>query len=97
MVWKINNFRKIAKSVIKLKTTIYKQYRILADIGDDNLLSEKSRTLMNGKNTELWDYVRNYIDETSGKGLFILTIAKPIEDKERHSGIGRMKKSSCGQ
>jgi predicted AAA+ superfamily ATPase len=87
---------RFAKSVIKLqKPAIYKQYRILADIGDDNLLSGEKPVLFDEwqKIPELWDYVRNYIDETSGKGLFILTgSAKPIEDKERHSGIGRMKK-----
>ncbi len=87
---------RFAKSVIKLqKPAIYKQYRILADIGDDNLLSGEKPILFDEwqKIPELWDYVRNYIDETSGKGLFILTgSAKPIEDKERHSGIGRMKK-----
>jgi len=87
---------RFAKSVIKLqKPATYKQYRILADIGDDNLLSGENPVLFDEwqKIPELWDYVRNYIDETSGKGLFILTgSAKPIEDKERHSGIGRMKK-----
>jgi len=87
---------RFAKSVIKLqKPATYKQYRILADIGDDNLLSGEKPILFDEwqKIPELWDYVRNYIDETSGKGLFILTgSAKPIEDKQRHSGIGRMKK-----
>lgn len=87
---------RFAKSVIKLqKPATYKQYRILADIGDDNLLFGEKPVLFDEwqKIPELWDYVRNYIDETSGKGLFILTgSAKPIEDKERHSGIGRMKK-----
>lgn len=87
---------RFAKSVIKLqKPATYKQYRILADIGDDNLLSGEKPVLFDEwqKIPELWDYVRNYIDETSGKGLFILTgSAKPIEDKERHSGIGRIKK-----
>lgn len=87
---------RFAKSVIKLqKPATYKQYRILADIGDENLLSGEKPVLFDEwqKIPELWDYVRNYIDETSGKGLFILTgSAKPIEDKERHSGIGRIKK-----
>lgn len=87
---------RFAKSVVKLqKPATYKQYRILADIGDDNLLSGDKPLLFDEwqKIPELWDYIRNYIDEVSGKGLFILTgSAKPIEDKERHSGIGRMKK-----
>jgi hypothetical protein len=87
---------RFAKSVVKLqKPAIYMQYRILADIGDDNVLSGEKPLLFDEwqKIPELWDYIRNYIDEVSGKGLFILTgSAKPIEDKERHSGIGRIKK-----
>lgn len=87
---------RFAKSVVKLqKPATYNQYRILADIGDDNLLSAEKPLLFDEwqKIPELWDYIRNYIDESSGKGLFILTgSAKPIEDKERHSGIGRIKK-----
>jgi len=88
--------KRFAKSVVKLqKPATYNQYRILADIGDDNLLSGEKPLLFDEwqKIPELWDYIRNYIDEVSGKGLFILTgSAKPIEDKERHSGIGRIKK-----
>ncbi len=87
---------RFAKSVVKLqKPATYKQYRILADIGDDNLLSGEKPLLFDEwqKIPELWDYIRNYVDEVSGKGLFILTgSAKPIADKERHSGIGRIKK-----
>jgi uncharacterized protein len=87
---------RFAKSVVKLqKPATYNQYRILADIGDDNLLFGEKPLLFDEwqKIPELWDYIRNYIDEVSGKGLFILTgSAKPIEDKERHSGIGRIKK-----
>lgn len=87
---------RFAKSVVKLqKPAIYKQYKILADIGDNHLLSGEKPVLFDEwqKIPELWDYIRNYIDEISGKGLFILTgSAKPIEDKERHSGIGRIKK-----
>ncbi len=87
---------RFAKSVVKLqKPATFRQYKILADIGDDNLLSGVKPLLFDEwqKIPELWDYIRNYIDEVSGKGLFILTgSAKPIEDKERHSGIGRIKK-----
>ncbi|MDY0276842.1 MAG: DUF4143 domain-containing protein [Acholeplasma sp.] len=87
---------RFAKSVVKLqKPATYNQYKILADIGDDNLLSGEKPLLFDEwqKIPELWDYIRNYIDEFSGKGSFILTgSAKPIEDKERHSGIGRIKK-----
>jgi uncharacterized protein len=87
---------RFAKSVVKLqKPATYNQYKILADIGDDKLLSGEKPLLFDEwqKIPELWDYIREYIDEVSGKGLFILTgSAKPIEDKDRHSGIGRIKK-----
>lgn len=87
---------RFAKSVVKLqKPATYNQYKILADIGDDMLLSGEKPLLFDEwqKIPELWDYIRDYIDEFSGKGLFILTgSAKPIEDKDRHSGIGRIKK-----
>lgn len=87
---------RFAKSVVKLqKPATYKQYKILADIGDDNLLVGEKPLLFDEwqKIPELWDYIRNHIDEVSGKGLFILTgSAKPIDDKERHSGIGRIKR-----
>lgn len=87
---------RFAKSVVKLqKPATYNQYKIFANIGDDNLLSGEKPLLFDEwqKIPELWDYIRDYIDEFSGKGLFILTgSAKPIEDKDRHSGIGRIKK-----
>lgn len=87
---------RFAKSVVKLqKPATYDQYKTLANIGDDNLLSGEKPLLFDEwqKIPELWDYIRNYIDESSGKGLFLLTgSAKPIEDKNRHSGIGRIKK-----
>lgn len=87
---------RFAKSVVKLqKPATYNQYKILANIGDDKLLSGEKPLLFDEwqKIPELWDYIRDYIDEFSGKGLFILTgSAKPIEDKDRHSGIGRIKK-----
>lgn len=87
---------RFAKSVVKLqKPATYNQYKILANIGDENLLSGEKPLLFDEwqKIPELWDYIRDYIDEFSGKGLFILTgSAKPMEDKDRHSGIGRIKK-----
>ncbi len=87
---------RFAKSVVKLQQpATYKQYRILADIGDENLLSGEKPLLFDEwqKIPELWDYIRSEIDDRNEKGLFLLTgSAKPIEDKERHSGIGRIKK-----
>lgn len=87
---------RFAKTAVRLqKPATFKQYRILADIGDENLLSGEKPILFDEwqKIPELWDYIRSEIDDIDGKGLFLLTgSAKPIEDKERHSGIGRIKK-----
>ncbi len=87
---------RFAKSVVKLqKPATFRQYKMLSDIGDDNLLYGEKPLLFDEwqKIPDLWDYIRNEIDETNGKGLFLLTgSAKPIEDKERHTGIGRIKK-----
>ena len=67
---------RFAKSVVKLqKPTTYKQYKILADIVDDNLLVGEKLLLFDDSQRipKPWDYIRNHIDEVSGKGLFILT------------------------
>ena len=86
---------RFVKTIIKLqKPAIYNQYKILSDIGDENLLSGEKPLLFDEwqKIPELWDYIRSFIDEVSGKGLFILTgSAKPIEDNKRHTGTGRIK------
>ncbi len=87
---------KFAKSIVKLqRAATFKQYKLLADLGDSNLLVGEKPLLFDEwqKIPELWDYIRNEIDELEAKGMFLLTgSAKPIEDKERHSGIGRIKK-----
>jgi predicted AAA+ superfamily ATPase len=42
---------------------------------------------------DLWDYIRAEIDARGGRGHFIITgSTKPIEDKNCHSDIGRMKR-----
>ncbi|MCL2380948.1 MAG: DUF4143 domain-containing protein [Treponema sp.] len=88
--------QRFAKSVVKLqKPSTFRQYKTLADIGDPNLLAGERPLLFDEwqKLPELWDYIRAEIDETQGHGLFILTgSAKPVEDKKRHSGLGRMRK-----
>lgn len=85
-----------AKSIVKLqKPSTFEQYKALADIGDENLFNGEKPILFDEwqKIPDLWDYIRNEIDETRGKGVFLLTgSAKPKEDKERHSGVGRIKK-----
>jgi predicted AAA+ superfamily ATPase len=87
---------RFSNSVVKLqRPTTFKQYKLLAEIGDGNLLGGDKPLLFDEwqKIPELWDYIRTEIDETGAKGAFILTgSAKPIEDKGRHSGIGRIKK-----
>ncbi len=85
-----------AKSVVKLqKPSTFRQYKALADIGDKSLFNGEKPLLFDEwqKIPDLWDYIRNEIDETRGKGTFLLTgSAKPKEDKGRHSGVGRIKK-----
>lgn len=87
---------RFANSIVKLqKPAIFRQYKLLADVGDNNLLSGEKPLLFDEwqKLPELWDYIRAEIDETQEYGSFILTgSAKPIEDKDRHSGTGRIKK-----
>lgn len=87
---------RFANSVVKLqKPATFRQYKLLADIGDSSLLAGDKPVLFDEwqKLPELWDYIRTEIDETQSAGGFILTgSAKPIEDKERHSGIGRIKR-----
>ena len=85
-----------AKSVVMLqKPDVFRQYKLLADVGDANLLTGEKPILFDEwqKIPELWDYIRAEIDETRGRGSFILTgSAKPVENKGRHSGTGRIKK-----
>lgn len=85
-----------AKSIVKLqKPNTFRQYKALADIGDKSLFNGEKPLLFDEwqKIPDLWDYIRNEIDETKGKGIFLLTgSAKPQEDKGRHSGVGRIKK-----
>lgn len=85
-----------AKSIVKLqKPNTFRQYKALADIGDKSLFNGEKPLLFDEwqKIPDLWDYIRNEIDETKGKGIFLLTgSAKPQEDKGRHSGVGLIKK-----
>ncbi|MCL2521886.1 MAG: ATP-binding protein [Erysipelotrichales bacterium] len=85
-----------AKTIVKLqKPATFRQYKLLSDLGDPELLKGEKPILFDEwqKLPDLWDYIRADIDEMRYKGAFILTgSAKPIEDKNRHSGIGRIKK-----
>ncbi|MDR1697898.1 MAG: DUF4143 domain-containing protein [Erysipelotrichaceae bacterium] len=87
---------RFAKTIVKLQDPAkFKQYQVLADVGSKKLLSGEKPLLFDEwqKIPELWDYIRADIDKNSYRGAFILTgSAKPLEDKSRHSGTGRMKR-----
>jgi len=88
--------KRFAKTVVELqKPSTFKAYKLYADTGDKELLAGEKPLMFDEwqKIPDLWDYIRAEIDEYSLRGAFILTgSAKPIEDRNRHSGIGRMKK-----
>ena len=87
---------RFAKTIIKLqKKEVLNKYKTFAET-DSSLLFEGERPIMFDEWNllpELWDYVRVEVDESKGRGDFILTgSAKPLEDPNRHSGIGRIVK-----
>ena len=88
---------RFAKTVIKLQDPAkFKQFHALADVGDKQKLFSGEKPILFDewqKIPDLWDYIRSEIDTHSYRGAFILTgSAKPREDKNRHSGIGRIKR-----
>jgi len=87
---------RFAKTIIRLQDPVqFNQYRVFADVGNKNLFSGEKPILYDEwqKIPDLWDYIRSEIDKHSYRGAFILTgSAKPVEDRNRHSGIGRIKK-----
>jgi predicted AAA+ superfamily ATPase len=89
--------KRFAKTVVALQNpSTYKMYKLLSDTGDRDLLSGEKPLMFDEwqKIADLWDCIRADIDDRGGeRGLYILTgSAKPTEDPNRHSGIGRMKK-----
>lgn len=86
--------QRFAKSVIELaKPNIYRQYKIFSDLGDPILLKGEKPLMFDEwqKIPELWDYIREDIDENGLRGQYILTgSTKPQEDEKRHSGTGRI-------
>jgi predicted AAA+ superfamily ATPase len=88
--------RRFARTVVELqKPSNFKQYKLFADVGDDNLLKGEKPLMFDEwqKIPDLWDYIRADIDETGERGQYILTgSAKPVEDGGRHSGTGRIKR-----
>ena len=88
--------KRFAKTVIELaKPNLYKKYKLYSDTGDPSLLKGEKPLMFDEwqKIADIWDYIRADVDETSGRGQYILTgSTKPKKDKGRHSGTGRMKK-----
>jgi len=88
--------KRFAKTVVELqKKKVLKDYQTYVDMDDENLFAGERPIMFDEwqKIPELWDYIRAEIDDTGARGQFILTgSAKPIEDKERHSGVGRIAK-----
>ncbi|GHU97886.1 ATPase AAA [Clostridia bacterium] len=93
--------KRFAKTVVELaKPSTYRQYKLYADFGDDELLRGEKPLLFDEwqKIPDLWDYIRAEIDSKSGqRGQYILTgSARPVEnggkDNKRHSGTGRILK-----
>ena len=88
--------KRFAKTVVELaKPNIYRQYKLFSDMGDPSLLNGEKPMMFDEwqKVSDLWDYIRSDIDDSGKRGQYILTgSTKPIEDKGRHSGTGRIKK-----
>jgi len=85
-----------AKKVVKLQDPItFNQYSNFATTSRELLLAGDKPLMFDEwqKMPDLWDFIRLDIDETSGVGKYILTgSSKPIENKARHTGIGRIAK-----
>jgi predicted AAA+ superfamily ATPase len=93
---KSTSAKRFAKTIIDLqRPAVFREYKIFADTGDVALLKGEYPIMFDEwqKIPDLWDYIRAEVDSLDGKGHFILTgSAKPLEDRSRHSGIGRMKR-----
>lgn len=80
-----------AESVVKLTT---KQNIDLANVDKSFVLDGKTPRLIDEWQTvpDIWNYVRDKVDEMQGKGLYILTGSTTPSDKTSifHSGAGRI-------
>jgi predicted AAA+ superfamily ATPase len=85
-----------AKTVVELQwEDVFKQYKALSEIDVKQLLRGEKPLMFDEwqKIPSLWDGIRADVDRTRERGQYILTgSAKPIEDKDRHSGTGRIVK-----
>ena len=88
--------KRFSKTVVELqRSKILKLYQTYMATEEENVLKGERPILFDEwqKLPELWDHIRWDIDTNGGRGQYILTgSAKPIEDKERHSGTGRITK-----
>jgi len=86
-----------ANTLIKLQDPIvFNRYKVYAATNKYDLLYGEKPILFDEwqKIPEIWDFIRLDVDDHPGDpGRYILTgSAKPIEDRSRHSGSGRIAK-----
>lgn len=84
-----------AKTTVKLQDPItFNRYKIYASTSREDLLDGEKPLLFDEwqKIPEIWDFIRLDIDDHPGDpGRYLLTgSAKPLEDRSRHSGSGRI-------
>lgn len=87
---------RFANTVISLQDPIvFERYKALATTSREHLLKGEKPLLFDEwqKIPELWDFIRADIDDKSEAGLYLLTgSAKPKDDRNRHTGTGRIAK-----
>jgi len=86
--------KRFANTVIDLglQPTLEK-YKILVSSNSDSLFKGEKPILLDEwqKIPALWELIKTEVDQTDAIGDFIITgSATPSEDKERHSGLGRI-------
>jgi len=88
--------KRFAKTVVELqRKKVKEQYLLYLNHAEEKILEgEKPKLFDEWQNIkELWDLIRYDVDNNKGAGRFILTGSSvPVEDPDRHSGIGRMVK-----
>lgn len=84
--------QRFAQTTVELQyPKIYEKYKLMI-ANENNIFDDKRPILFDEwqKIPELWDMIRAEVDHENLKGAFILTgSAKPLEDFNRHSGVGR--------
>jgi len=86
--------KRFAKTVVELQSPVtFKIYNTMASTDAKGLFDGEKPILFDEwqKIPLLWDLIRHNVDQLNEKGLYILTgSATPVEDEERHSGLGRI-------